>query len=287
MNANEVLRGTISSTFEVFEPNDSGRATFDWIRGKKYVLFLFYSPLEKSWKLDGCGNSGLLTGNSPVRAEVEALRHAHGPGMIQGLASRQELDKPVAGVHIEAKGAAAVYRAVTSETVTFRIQVPPGDYSVAAIDNRWLFSKADISYENPQKVQIQSAGCVQLQLFNRERGNLHTEGSQHRKAVRLPFFKDRLDHSAVAREDLPDWSATRTLSAPAIPTSEPSRLKNGVIGNLPDSWLPAQASVSAESSTHSLEHSRVTLTSTSGPQRRVAIALFERVDSDSRKLSIL
>jgi hypothetical protein len=29
MNADEVLRGTISSTFEVLEPNDSGRATFD------------------------------------------------------------------------------------------------------------------------------------------------------------------------------------------------------------------------------------------------------------------
>jgi hypothetical protein len=84
--------------------------------------------------------------------------------MIQGLVNRQELDKPVAGVHIEAKGATGVYGAVTSETGAFRIQAPPGDYSVAAIDNRWLFSKADISYENPQKVQIQSGGCVQIQF---------------------------------------------------------------------------------------------------------------------------
>ena len=164
MNADEVLRGTISSTFEVFDPNDSGRATFDLVRGKKYTLFLFYSPLVKSWEFDSCGNSGLLTGSNPVRPAIEALRHAHGPGVIQGLVSRQELDKPVAGVHVEAKGATGVYRAVTSETGAFRIQVPPGDYSVAAIDNRWLFSKADISYENPQKAQIQSGGCVQIQF---------------------------------------------------------------------------------------------------------------------------
>ncbi len=164
MNADQVLRGTIGSTFEVLEPNDSGRATFDWIRGKKYILFLTYSPLEGSWQLDGCGNSGLLTENSPVLSEIEPLRHAHGPGMIRGLASRQELDKPVAGVHVEAKGAAGVYRAVTNETGAFRIQVPPGDYSVAVIDNRRLFSKEDISYEDPQSIQIWPGGCAQIQF---------------------------------------------------------------------------------------------------------------------------
>ncbi len=126
--------------------------------------FFSIHRLRSLGRLDGCGNSGLLTGSNPVRPAIEALRHAHGPGVIQGLVSRQELDKPVAGVHVEAKGATGVYRAVTSETGAFRIQVPPGDYSVAAIDNRWLFSKADISYENPQKAQIQSGGCVQIQF---------------------------------------------------------------------------------------------------------------------------
>ena len=53
-----------------------------------------------------------------------------------------------------------------------------------------------------RKLRFNQADVSRYSLFNRERGNLHTEASQHRKAVRSPFFKDWLDHSAVAREVL-------------------------------------------------------------------------------------
>ena len=185
MNADQVLRGTIGSTFEVLEPNDSGRATFDWIRGKKYILFLTYSPLEGSWQLDGCGNSGLLTENSPVLSEIEPLRHAHGPGMIRGLASRQELDKPVAGVHVEAKGAAGVYRAVTNETGAFRIQVPPG-ITVLLLSTIAGCLARKISATRIRRVfRFGREDVLRYSLFNQERESLHTETSQYCKAIRL------------------------------------------------------------------------------------------------------
>ena len=68
-------------------------------------------------------------------------------------------------------------------------------------------------------------------LFNRERGNLHTEASQHRKAVNSPFFKDWLDHSAVAREVLPGWSAIRKFRGhtPLLPYC-------WSLGSLTDRW---------------------------------------------------
>jgi hypothetical protein len=49
-------------SIQIHEGNDSGRATFDWVPGGKYLLFLFYVPREKSWELDGCGNSGPISG---------------------------------------------------------------------------------------------------------------------------------------------------------------------------------------------------------------------------------
>ena len=66
LRVNLLLRGEIAGTFRVYEGNDSGRATFDWKPGQAYLLFLFYSKAEKSWELDGCGNSGPLNSAKKV-----------------------------------------------------------------------------------------------------------------------------------------------------------------------------------------------------------------------------
>ena len=42
LKSNRLIRGQINEVFQVYEGNDSGRATFDWIAGRKYLLFLFY-----------------------------------------------------------------------------------------------------------------------------------------------------------------------------------------------------------------------------------------------------
>ncbi len=74
LRADRVIRGHIATVFRVYEGNDSGRATFDWKIGRKYLLFLFYSGPDKSWELDGCGNSGPLSRAKAVLEEIDAIQ---------------------------------------------------------------------------------------------------------------------------------------------------------------------------------------------------------------------
>jgi hypothetical protein len=166
LHVNRVIRGHIESDFLVYEGNDSGRASFDWKAGQEYLLFLFYSASDKAWELDGCGNSGPTSGAKAVLRQIAAINTSHGGGVIHGVISQQALSVSVSAVLVEARGANGRYSTTTNSNGAFEIKVPAGRYVVRAVKPGFSFATADFSYENPNKVEIESGGCVQVQLVS-------------------------------------------------------------------------------------------------------------------------
>lgn len=167
LRVKRVLRGTVAGTIRVHEGNDSGRATFDWVEGREYLLFLFQSAEQKgAWALDGCGNSGPLSKAAMALSEIAEIKKARGSGVIHGVVSEQALSTPVAGVHVEAWGPMGRYAATTNEKGEFQINVPAGRYIVGAVESG--FNAADISYEHLRDIQIDPGGCAQVQLVRVE-----------------------------------------------------------------------------------------------------------------------
>lgn len=164
LHANKVIRGHIDGKFIVHEGNDSGRATFDWKIGQGYLLFLSYSDSDRAWELDGCGNSGPVSGAKATLRQIAAIQASHNGGVIHGVISQQAQSVPVSDVQVEARGANRHYTATTNFKGEFEIRVPAGHYAVRAIKAGFSFATADVSYENPDSVQIESGGCAQVQL---------------------------------------------------------------------------------------------------------------------------
>jgi hypothetical protein len=166
LRVNQTLRGKTSGTIRVYEGNDSGRATFDWVSGREYLLFLFYSTTDKSWELDGCGNSGPLSGRGMALSEIAAIKAARGDGAIHGVVRGNERVPfaPISGVHVEAQGTTGRYAATTNDKGEFQIKVPAGQYIVRASQNGILFDMADFSYEDPSMIRIEPGGCAQVEF---------------------------------------------------------------------------------------------------------------------------
>jgi hypothetical protein len=170
LRVNRVHRGKAARTIFVYEANDSGRATFDWVPGREYLLFLFESSERKgAWALDGCGNSGPISEAKMALSEIALIQAARGGGVIHGVVSEQALSTPIAGVHVEAQGAAGRYTATTNQKGEFQLNVPAGRYVVLATKAGVTFGTADISYEDPRKIQIEPGGCAQVQFARAER----------------------------------------------------------------------------------------------------------------------
>lgn len=167
LHAGSVLRGKVGTKFRVYEENSSGRATFDWKMGRKYLLFLFYSPQYKSWILDGCGNSGPLSQTQSVLAQSDRIKAEHGGGVIQGVVSEQALSIPIPGVRVEAIGTSGRYTTKTNSKGEFQMEVPVGHYVVDATNTGLLFERADLSYGDPHSIRIESGGCAQIQFAKR------------------------------------------------------------------------------------------------------------------------
>jgi hypothetical protein len=176
MRVNNVLRGKVKGNLRIYEGNDSGRAPFDWIPGKEYLLFLFYVSQEKSWELDGCGNSWPLDTAKAALSEIETIKAAHDGGVIYGTVSHDVLYVPIPGVHIEVQGEEVQgenvhYATATNEKGEFQMNVPAGRYSLRVVERGILFKMDGISYEDPGGIQIEPGGCVQIQF-------VEVEGSQ-------------------------------------------------------------------------------------------------------------
>lgn len=165
LRVNRVLRGKIGRTIDIYEGNDSGRAGFGWIPGGEYLLFLSYAATEKSWELDGCGNSGPLGEASMVLSEIARVKTAHGGGVIHGVVTEQTSLTPIPGVRVEVRGATGHhYTAVTNKGGQFQLDVPAGRYVVLGIENASAFETDVLSYEDPRYIRIQLGGCAQVQL---------------------------------------------------------------------------------------------------------------------------
>jgi len=164
LSVNRIVRGKIGPSVQVYEGNDSGRATFDWVRGKKYLLFLLPGSPQNSWGLDGCGNSGPVANAKAALAEIEKIKIAHDGGFIYGTVSQDVLSVPIPGVHIEAQGENVHYATTTNDKGEFQINVSAGRYRVRVAKRGVSFHKADISYEDPRGIQIEPGGCAQIQF---------------------------------------------------------------------------------------------------------------------------
>jgi hypothetical protein len=166
LRVNKVMRGRLTEIITVYEGNDSGRASFYWVPKSEYLLFLFHVPEEKSWVLEGCGNSDLLSKSEPALQEITAIKAAQSDskGLIEGMVSGDSLSSPIAGVRIEAHGATGIYAATTNDNGEFRFNVPPGRYVVRVIDNKNTYMAYALSYEDPRKLRIEPGGAVQVQF---------------------------------------------------------------------------------------------------------------------------
>jgi hypothetical protein len=163
LTVNEALHGQTPGEIQVYDGNDSGRVTFDWIRGKDYLLFLDYVPFEHAWAVDGCGNSGPLAKAQRALAEIGAIKSAHGDGIISGLVVNGS-SGPLGVVHLKAVGSKGAYQAVSDDNGKFSMQVPPGQYQLVDHEGTLSFQEYDLSYEDPMKIHIESGGCAQVQV---------------------------------------------------------------------------------------------------------------------------
>lgn len=161
----EVLHGHAPDEIQLYDGNDSGRVTFDWVQNSDYLLFLIYIPKDHTWAVDNCGNSGPLAKAQRTIAEISAVQSAHGGGAIYGFLMGNNPQDTIADVHIEAVGSKGTFEAVSSKDGKFKIQVPPGEYRLVDKGRKLFFQKYDISYEDPMKIHIESGECAQVQII--------------------------------------------------------------------------------------------------------------------------
>lgn len=164
MRSDRVLRGTMHRVFSIYEGNDSGRATFDWKIGTKYLLFLFRSPIGRAWSLDGCGNSNPAALAHVALGEINRINSSGLIGWISGKVSGETLSTPMPGVHLLIRGEASTYNVITDQQGTFRVAVSPGVYTVEPIQPPLPLEPDALTYENPGHIVIQRGGCAQAQF---------------------------------------------------------------------------------------------------------------------------
>ena len=164
MEAVERLKGRILNRFQIYEENVSGRATFDWKRGENYLLFLSYSPQDRGWELDGCGNSSPMRKAQKTLREIGAIKTGKGRETIQGfVASEQTLPDDVV-----VKIAGGSSRTISVWNREFKVRVQPGTYVVTPVHPGWEFEKDPFSYDDPQKITIEPGRCAQIQFQGKQ-----------------------------------------------------------------------------------------------------------------------
>ncbi|MGA2651131.1 MAG: carboxypeptidase-like regulatory domain-containing protein [Terracidiphilus sp.] len=168
LRSNRVYRGTLGHTIRVYEGNDSSRASFSWKVGTSYLLFLsqlLEKPNEPALAIDGCGNSGPVSRSGPALREIDRLSNQQQGSLIAGNVSNETLSSPLEGIEVVARGNGKAYRASTNKKGNFRIQVPPGDYSLVPEDRLTSFKTYEMSYEDPKELKMQPGACAQVQFL--------------------------------------------------------------------------------------------------------------------------
>jgi hypothetical protein len=126
LETSKTLRGKVGEQFRVWEENSSGRASFSWSVGKRYLLFL--NPTDDGmWWLCGCGNSAPLEEAASALKVIESLAERHG-GVIQGLVTDGGTFPPkseLSGITIQIRGGTKDYEAVTNHKASSRFTFRP------------------------------------------------------------------------------------------------------------------------------------------------------------------
>lgn len=167
LGAHEVLRGKMGPTFQLWEENSSGRASFHWSPGTEYILFLNYDKRDHAWVLDGCGNSGPLSQAASVIAATKAAQAATGDALVAGVVSADSATNGVPDATIKAIGTA--FTAKTDKEGRFQMRLPPGRYRLQAFRAGWSFTTQDITYEDPNDLTLPAGSCAQVQFNGHNR----------------------------------------------------------------------------------------------------------------------
>lgn len=164
------LRGQVSQTFEVYEGNDSGRASFDWKLDHKYLLFLYPgNAMEKDdWIIDGCGNSTPLADADAVLRKIQVLSPLQKNGLITGMVGTDIRTDGVPGVTIKISSAHHAFIVKTDAEGKFGRIVPVGTYQVTATKDETEIPPEPFSYEDPSHVVIAPSGCAQVQFADEQ-----------------------------------------------------------------------------------------------------------------------
>jgi hypothetical protein len=156
----KTLRGEVGDTFQITDPNSTARASFDWKRGRSYLLFL--KPVgDGTWWLESCGYSGPLNQAGPTLKVIASLKERTN-GLINGTVIGAHSWISKAGITIKVHGDARNYIATTDGDGNFSIHVIPGHYQVLAIEPGSTFQTDPYSNENPNNITIQDGGCAQI-----------------------------------------------------------------------------------------------------------------------------
>jgi hypothetical protein len=172
LKTTRLLRGSAEPIFRIYEGNDSGRASFNWRVGTKYVLFLFPSHENSGpniWALDGCGNSGPVSKSASVLNKIAHINPNAKSGTIAGVVSDPNLSLGLWDVQLAVRGPSGAFKLTTDRKGRFQVNVPPGDYSIEPIRPSSPLVSHELSYEDARHLKIQPGSCVQVQLTQRAR----------------------------------------------------------------------------------------------------------------------
>lgn len=162
------LRGQIDSSFQVWEENSSGRATFGWAVGTAYLLFLSYDEPAHAWILDGCGNSGRLDQSETTLAAIKSVQSSK-IALVEGMASTGSWTTGVPAVTIRATGNGKTFTATTDQNGRFQMRLPAGQYRLDAARPGWSLDPNPFSYENPEDLKVAAGSCAQVQFSDAQK----------------------------------------------------------------------------------------------------------------------
>jgi hypothetical protein len=165
LETTNVLKGKIGHTFQVYEENSSGRASFGWVKGETYLLFLDSND-DRTWSLYGCGNSApLKEANYALRA-IESMKTRKG-GLVYGVVEDRYLNPSLEDVSVEICGEKRTYKTGVDKYGVFKIHVPAGQYVVRVSKEGWKFEMDPImTFEDPEDVKIENGGGAQVAFFD-------------------------------------------------------------------------------------------------------------------------
>lgn len=161
------LRGQVPQTFELYEGNDSGRATFDWNLKEKYLLFLEQGnnpATHGDWIVDGCGNSAPLANARATLRQIQHMSSMGKRGAISGMVSTDSWTTGVPGAAIGISGDHRTFEMKTDANGRFSQAVPVGVYTINASKNGKPIAAEPFGYEDPRHVVIAPGGCAQVQF---------------------------------------------------------------------------------------------------------------------------